>query len=356
MTTKLVKERSKKAGLPPGSLIHIGEKHTEPVKISVTTFSETEFEEKEYDQIDGCIPLKEKPSVTWINVEGVHNPQVIEKLGTCFGLHPLLMEDVLNTDQRPKVEFYENRLFVVLRMIYPSPRKNGLINEQVSVILGENFVLSLQEGKEGDVFDPIRDQIRANRGRIRKSGADYLAYALIDAVVDSYFAILEHLGGEIEAMEETVLKNPSPRTLQILHRLRQEMIYLRKSLWPLRELINRLEHDESPLISHATMLYFRDIYDHVVQEIDTVETYRDMLTGMMDIYLSSVSNRINEVMKVLTIIATIFIPLTFLAGVYGMNFQYFPEVHWRWGYLVFWLICLSATIGMLIFFRRKKWI
>ncbi len=356
MATKLAKPRSQKAGLPPGTLVHIGDKKVENVRITVMTYNESGCQEADYEKLEQCIPVAESSGVTWINVEGLHRTEVIEKLGSCFGLHPLLLEDVVNTDQRPKVEYYEDHVFIVLRMIYNRTRGNGFTNEQVSLILGRNYVISLQEGKQGDTFNPIREQIRAGKGRIRKLGADFLAYSLIDSIVDSYFSILEQLGEEIEDLEEMVTTNPGPAVLRTIHSLKREMILLRRSLWPLREVINSLERRESPLFTEATGIYLKDVYDHTVQVIDTIETYREMLTGMLDIYLSSISNRINEVMKVLTIISTIFIPLTFLAGVYGMNFEYFPEIHWRWGYVAFWAVNLVTVLFMLRFFRRKRWI
>lgn len=355
MPAKLIKKRSAKTGLPPGTLVHIGERKTEKTSISVTCYDEKSYEERTVDGLTECIPLRDKPAVTWINVEGVHQTEVIEKLGGCFKIHPLLLEDMVSTDQRPKLEDLDDYLFIVLRMIYLHPKTHQIVNEQVSLVLGPNYVLSLQEGREGDVFNPLREQIRAAKGRLRKSGADYLAYALIDAIVDGYFAVLEAIGEQIETHEEAVAANPRTNILQSLHQLRRSLIFLRKSLWPLREVINGLERHESPLIAPATRMYLKDIYDHVIQQIDTVETYRDMLMAMLDVYLSTISNRINEVMKVLTIIATIFIPLTFFAGVYGMNFVHFPEIHWRYGYPMFWLICAASAGTMLYFFHRKKW-
>jgi magnesium transporter len=228
--------------------------------------------------------------------------------------------------------------------------------EQVSLILGQNFLFSFQEGKKGDLFDPIRERIRNGKGRIRKMGADYLAYALIDAVVDHYFIILEKLGERIEVLEEALVAQPTTRTLHEIHNLKREMIFLRKAIWPLREVINSLARGESSLIQESTRVYLRDVYDHTIQVIDTIETFRDMVSGMLDIYLSSVSNRLNSVMKVLTIIATVFMPLTFLAGVYGMNFKHMPELEWRWGYPVIWAVMIAIGVFMLIYFRKKKWL
>jgi magnesium transporter len=293
--------------------------------------------------------------VTWINVDGLHQVEVIEKLGECYGLHPLVLEDILNTDQRPKMEDYGEYIYIVLRDLDYSDKSNEIEGEQISLIVGSNFVFSFQE-REGDTFDPIRDRIRNNKGRIRKMGADHLAYALLDSIVDNYFIILEKLGEKIEWLEEKLVTDPTRETLQGIHHLKRELLFLRKGVWPLREVINGLARGESSLVTEPTRIYLRDVYDHTIQTIDTIETYRDMVSGMLDIYLSSVSNRLNSVMKVLTIIATIFMPLTFLAGVYGMNFKFMPELEWRWGYPLVWLIMAGIGISMLIYFRRKKWL
>ncbi len=349
-----VKRRSKKVGLPPGTLVHIGEKKTEKVRISIIDFDELRFEEREVKTIEECLPIKDKPTVTWINVDGIHQVEVVERIGRCFKLHPLLLEDVVNTDQRPKMEDYGDYIFIVLKMLYYYEKESEIRAEQVSLILGSNFVLTFQE-KEGDVFTPIRDRIRNGKGRIRKMGSDYLAYSLLDAIVDNYFAILEKIGEKVEDIEEELVANPSTETIHSIHNLKREMIYLRKSVWPLREVVSRLERWDSALIKDTTVIYLRDVYDHTIQVIDAVETFRDILSGMLDIYLSSISNRMNEVMKVLTIIATIFIPLTLIAGLYGMNFRYMPELEWRWGYPIVIIVMSFIGISMLIYFRRRKW-
>jgi magnesium transporter len=281
--------------------------------------------------------------------------KVIEQLGKHFSLHPLLLEDILHTEQRPKMEDFGEYLFFVLKMLYLEEGRHEILAEQVSLILGSNFVISFQE-REGDVFKYVRERIRNSKGRIRKVGADYLAYALIDAIVDNYFIILERLGETIEELEEELVTNPVSDTLQTIHHLKREMIFLRKSVWPLREVISALERGESPLIQESTGVYLRDLYDHTIQVIDSVETFRDMVSGILDIYLSSVSNKMNEVMKVLTIIATIFIPLTFIAGIYGMNFEYMPELSWRWGYPAVWFVICAIFITMLAYFKRRKWL
>jgi magnesium transporter len=267
-----------------------------------------------------------------------------------------VMEDIMNTEQRPKIEDFDDYIFVVLKMLYYDNDEEEIKAEQISIIVRSNFVLSFQE-REGDIFNPLRDRIRNAKGRVRKMGPDYLAYCLLDAIVDNYFVVLEKLGEQIEGMEEELVTNPTPVTLQRIHNLKREMIFLRKSVWPLREVVSRLERGESPLIKESTGIYLRDVYDHTIQVIDTIETYRDMLSGMLDIYLSSISNRMNQVMKVLTIIATIFIPLTFVAGIYGMNFEYMPELKWHWFYpKAFWLVMIGIAGVMLVYFRRKRWL
>ncbi|MGQ9672469.1 MAG: magnesium/cobalt transporter CorA [Candidatus Aminicenantales bacterium] len=350
-----IHRRSRKTGLPPGSLIHIGERKTERTRIAIIDYDEKNFEEKEAKTVEECFPFKDTATVTWINVDGVHDSDIIGKMGEHFGVHSLILEDIMNTAQRPKMEDMGDYIFIVVRMISFEAKKKWVLSEQVSLIVGSNFVISFQEG-EGDVFDPIRERIRSDKGRLRKMGPDYLAYALIDAIVDNYFLVLEKLGEQVEFLEEELVTDPGRKTIEVLHTLKREMIYLRKSVWPLREVISGVARSGSPLIKESTGIFLRDVYDHTIQVIDTIETYRDMLSGMLDIYLSSVSNRMNEIMKVLTIIATIFIPLTFIAGIYGMNFQYMPELRWRWGYFATLAWMAMVCVFMLIYFRRKKWL
>jgi magnesium transporter len=352
---KLTKKRSKKAGLPPGTLVHIGEKKAEGLKITVIDYDEVHFQEKEIKTIEECFLFKDKPTVTWINVDGLHQVEILEKLGECYGFHPLMLEDILNTDQRPKMEDFSDYIYIVLKMLSQSNKNNGIMTEQISLILGPNFVISFQE-MEGDIFDPIRERIRNGKGRIRKMGADYLAYALLDSIIDNYFIIMEKLGEKIEFLEEELVTRPTAQTLKTIHQLKREMIFLRRAVWPLREVVSGLERGESSLMKEPTRIYLRDVYDHTIQVIDTIETFRDMISGMLDIYLSSISNRMNAVMKVLTIIATIFMPLTFIAGIYGMNFKYMPELEWRWGYPAVWLVVVFIGISMLIYFKKKRWL
>jgi magnesium transporter len=351
-----IKKRSRKAGLPPGTPIHIGEKKSEKTRVTLLDYDEQQVEEKEIDTVDECLLFKGRPSVTWINVTGLHQVETLERLNGCFGLHPLVLEDILNTDQRPKMEDFGDYVYIVLRMLSLDKEKtNAIVSEQISIILGDTFVLTFQE-REEDFFEPIRARIRNGKGRLRKMGPDYLVHALLDAIVDQYFVVMESLGEWIEDLEEELVTRPTPQTLQVLHQLKREMIFLRKSVWPLREVIASLERGESSLIKKTTLVYLRDVYDHTIQVIDTIETFRDMLSGMLDIYLSSISNRMNEIMKVLTIIATIFIPLTFIVGLYGMNFKYMPELEWPWGYPLVLLFMLGVSGYMIFYFRRKKWI
>jgi len=351
---KLVKKKSKKMGLPPGTLVHIGEKRIEKVKINIIDYDEKHLQEKEAKSIKECFPYKDKPTVTWINIDGVHEIKVIEEIGKNFNLHPLILEDIVDTDQRPKIKDFGNYIFIILKMLYYDKKDNEMKIEQVSLVLGKNYVISFQE-REGDVFNSIRERIRNNIGRIRKAGADYLVYALVDAMIDNYFIVLERLGEEIENLEDRVISRPKPASLRVIHKLKRDLIFLRKSVWPLREVISILERGESPLILESTNIYLRDVYGHTIQVMDTIDTLRDMTSGMLDIYLSSVSNRMNEIMKMLTIVATIFIPLTFITGIYGMNFQNMPEIKWFWGYPIVLSIMLAIGIGMLIYFKRKKW-
>ncbi|GAB4345182.1 MAG: magnesium/cobalt transporter CorA [Candidatus Abyssubacteria bacterium] len=352
---KLIKKRIKKIGAPPGTLVHIGTKKEERPRITVIDYDESTFEEKQVDRVEECFVFKDKPTVTWINIDGIHEVALLEKLGQCYGVHPLILEDILNTDQRPKMDDMDEYIFIVLKMLFYNHVKSELQVEQVSIVFGKNFVISFQE-RQGDVFDPIRERIRTRKGRVRMLGADYLAYALLDVIIDNYFIVLEKLGETIEELEENFVTEPTQASLRTLHELKREGIFLRKAIWPLRELVAGLERGESDLIQDSTRPYLRDLYDHAVQLIDTTETFQQMLSGLHDIYLSSASNRMNEIMKVLTIIATIFIPLSFVAGIYGMNFQYMPETQWHWGYFGALGVMAVAALGMLYFFKRKGWI
>ena len=350
-----MKRTSTKPGLAPGTLVHVGEKKIEKIRIRVIDFDETNLEERELDSVDECFPYVDKPTVTWINIDGLHDVDLIEKIGKNFDLHPLVLEDIVHTGQRPKMEEYEGYIFLITKMLSYDEVEDKLRTEQFSLILGPNYIITFQE-EVGDVFEMVRERLRKGKGRIRKLPPDYLAYALIDAVVDHYFLVLEKIGERVESLEEELVTNPNPETLQTIHHLKRELIFLRKSVWPMRELIGGLERGESSLVGEKTTVFLRDVYDHTIQVIDTVETLRDIVSGMLDVYLSSLSNKMNEVMKVLTIIATIFIPLTFIAGIYGMNFEFMPELKWHWGYPIVWVIIIAIAVIMLFYFRRKRWL
>jgi len=349
------RKSAKKAGSAPGTLVHVGEEKTDPVRISVISFDAQEVIERSLTSIDKALTLIRPGATTWINIDGIHDVGIIEQVGACFGIHPLTLEDMLNTTQRPKAEAFEGYLFVLLKMLREGDGDDLFATEQVSLILKENLLITFQE-TVGDVFTPVRERIRKGKGRIRTAGCDYLAYALVDAIVDNYFVILERVGLRLETLEASIDSESDSGVLEAIHHIRREMIDLRRQVWPLREIVSQLVKDDMGMISEATSLFMRDVYDHTIQTIDTIEAFRDTLSGLQDLYLSIISNRMNEVMKVLTIIATIFIPITFVAGVYGMNFANIPELHWRWGYLYFWLVTVVMVVVMLLFFKRKKWL
>ncbi len=355
------KKRSKKTGLSPGTPLYIGEKKIDNIKISIIDYDKEHLETREVETVDECFPYKDKPSITWINVTGLHEVAIIEQIGTCFGLHPLVLEDIVNTDHRPKMDVSDDYVFIVIKMHFYDPENMAVKSQQISIIFGSNYVLTFHE-KLGDVFDPVRSRLNSTTGRLRKAGPDYLAYALMDAVVDNYFKVLESIGEELENMEDDVVANPEPETLQKIHSLKKETILLRKSVWPIREIVSSLEREEIKLVRKSTKIFIRDLYDHIIQVIDTVETYRDIVAGMQDLFLSAISNRMNEVMKVLTIFAALFIPLTFIAGIYGMNFNVekspfnMPELNWYFGYPLALGIMAVVGAGMLIYFKRKKWL
>jgi magnesium transporter len=352
---RLIKNKPKKIGLDPGSLIYVGDKEKQPITISLFDYKSDHFIEKTVLNVEELLAYKQTETTSWINIDGVHEVEILEKIGKHFDIHPLTLEDILNTNQRPKLDEYPNYLYIVLRMFFLDEKDKALKNEQVSLILTKNFVITFLEDA-GDVFNPVRERIRKSATRLRENGTDYLAYALIDSIVDSYFHILEKIGEDVEGLEDNLVIEPNKNDLQTIHLLRREMILLRRAIWPLREVISAMQRNENEFIEEKTRVYLRDVYDHTIQIIDTIESYREMVVGMLDTYLSSTSNKLNEVMKVLTVISTLFIPLTFLAGVYGMNFRHFPELGYDWMYpWGFWIITILVVIGMAIFFKRKKW-
>jgi magnesium transporter len=349
---KLVQKRSKKAGLSPGTLIHIGEQKDTPVKISLLAYAGDRCEEQMVTNPDE-LRLPED-AVTWVDIGGVHEVEVLATLGKRFNLHPLLLEDIANTDQRPKLDDYDSYLFLVMKVLTATDRGDILV-EQVSFVLGHNYVLSFQENGT-DVLSSVRDRLRAGKGRLRQNGPDYLLYALVDAAVDQYFSALEALGEKIESLQERVMADPKPDTLKDIHALKRQLLFARRAVWPLREATNSLSRSDCRFLHDPTRLFFRDVYDHVVQIVDTIETLREMLSANLDIYLSSVSYRLNAVMRVLTVITTIFMPLSFIASIYGMNFEYMPELRWEWGYPLILGVMGVVAVGMLVGFRQRKWL
>lgn len=346
-----------KPGSAPGGIEYAGEQKMEKVRIRVVRYDAENLDEKEYETIEECLEYYRKnPGVKWINIDGLHDTAVMKKVGEAFDIHPLALEDIVNTVQRPKMDSYEHYLFVTLKMFYLKEEDSGIEAEQMSFILGKDYVLSFQE-KVGDVFDLVRKRLRTGgNGNIRKSGADYLLYALTDAIVDHYFIVLESIGNKLEEADEELAEHPSPGILRRIHELKKQVVFLKKMTWPLRELFGSILRLETGLIKKKTHLFFRDVQDHTIQVLDGIESFREMISGMVDLYQSSVGNKMNEVMKVLTIIATIFIPPTFVAGVYGMNFENMPELHTRSGYFVVIGIMSASIIAMLVFFRKKNWI
>ena len=344
--------KTQDVGAPPGTLFYNGEKRTDRSKITLIEYNDSDFFEQEYyDLSDGLSDVKPN-MIKWINVEGLHDPELVEAIGKKYNIHPLTLEDIVHVDQRPKFEDFEHYVVAIMKMISYTTEVEA---EQLSIVLCENTVLSFQEPHSGDAFDIIRNRLRQGKGRVRKLGADYLAYALMDAVVDCYFTAIEKIGDKVEEIEEEIINNSDKKSLIQLYHLKREMIYLRKQVWPMRDMINNMIRSETVLINSSSDMYLRDLSDHVTRIIDTVETYRDLLSGIMDIYLSTNANRMNEVMKVLTIMSSIFIPVTFIAGVYGMNFDNMPELKTQTGYYVVWGVMLTIIIGLLIYFKRKKW-
>lgn len=343
------------AGLSPGALVHVGEKKVEKIKFSILHYDENDSDEKKECSIEECLDVKEKSGVSWINISGIHDPSVIEKFGESFGLHPLVQSDTMNTELRPKFGNHEGYLQIILKIPHFNNDEHALQLEQISIIVGKNYLLSFQE-TEGDIFDPIRKRIREKIGKITEWNSGYLAYAITDTIVDYFYVIMEDMDKQTDALEEELMKNPSPHTLQQIQRLKREMAVLRKTIWPTREVIDGLDRSTSPLIADYTKTYLKDVYSHTIQVMDTIESLREVVGGMMDTYLSSLSNRMNEVMKTLTIIASIFIPITFIAGIYGTNFEYIPELTWEGSYFVMLGVMTIIVIIMVAFFRKKQWI
>jgi magnesium transporter len=349
-------KRSKKPGLPPGTLAAPAGAHV-PTSFHVIHYTRDGLDEVELATAAELTPYIGKEGVTWVNVNGLGNAELIRGLGELLELHLLALEDTLSVPQRPKVDDYGTHLFAVIRMLHfaAAGPSAAIETEQVSVFLGRNFVVTVQE-HPGDCLDPVRHRLRTATGQIRRQGADYLMYTILDAVIDHYFPFLEAMGEVVEELEDLVVEQPSRQILGRIHDVKRRLLEVRRAIWPLRDAINSLLRGDSALVRKPTQLYLRDCYDHTVQVLDIVETYRELAGGLMDVYLSSVSNKMNEVMKVLTVIATIFIPLTFIAGIYGMNFKNMPELGLRWAYFAVWGVMVAVAITMLLMFRRRGWL
>lgn len=322
----------------------------------IMDYNLSHVEEKKTTKLDECVPYKDTPTVTWINIDNVPPVNFLHKLGLGFDLHPVILKDIVTLNQRPKLELADDYVYLVLKMLYLDGERKHVVSEQVSFVVAKKFVISTQQGIIGDVFDAVRNAIRNETSTTRHSGTDYLGYKLLDAIVNGYFGVLELYGEKMEALEDEMLRDPTKKTLHALHHLKRGILDMRKAVWPLREVISSLERGDSPLIKNSTRIYLRDVYERVIQVIDTIETQRETLTGLLDVYLSSTSNKLNSVMKVLTMIATIFMPLSFLAGVYGMNFRYMPGLDFHYGFAAMIALMLWVFIGMIMYFRRKKWL
>lgn len=351
----LRKKRSLRIGLAPGSIVYTGEKQTNTVSMHMIDYDKDTIVEKDISTISQCEAFQKKPTVSWLNINGVHDEALLKEIGKAYSIHHLVLEDILSTHQRPKMEEYENYIYIVLKMLTFDENKKEISSEQVSFVLGENVVISFQE-KEGDVFDPIRKRIKTSSGRVRKMSADYLVYTLIDIIIDNYYLILERLGGNLDTLDEGIFSNASEHHLQQIHRIRHDLVHMRKHVLPLRDMFHAFERSDSPLITQQTKHYLRDAYDHTVQIIDSLDVCREMQSSLQDMYMSNQSNKMNQIMQTLTIIATLFIPLTFIAGIYGMNFHHMPELSWKYGYSTVLFVMAMLASTMLVWFRKKKWL
>jgi magnesium transporter len=352
---KLKKRSSKKIGSIPGSLIHIGTKRTDQVKINVFQYNKDVYTERELKIIEEAYGFKESNDVHWIDIDGIHDTEIIGKLGKYFDLHPLLLEDILNTGHRPKVEVYDNCVFFTFKMLTQKEGDINILSEQVSLVLGENYVLSFQE-EPGDLFDPIRQRIRTKKGIVRERLSDYLFYLLLDITVDNYYKIVETLDDYMDKLEQTVLENPNQKIMNTLQEVKKQLIILKNAVYPIREAIIKLDREETSFIRPATRNYLKDVHDHTVQLNETIDIYKDLSAGLRETYLSTLSFKMNQIMKVLTLISTIFIPLTFIVGVYGMNFDFMPELHSKYGYYFTWAFMILLSVIMIVWFKTKKWL
>ncbi|WP_111627740.1 magnesium/cobalt transporter CorA [Larkinella arboricola] len=358
MRRRRYKHSEKKVGASPGTLIYVGQEIDYKTKIRRIDYNEAAYTVENIKRLASCSrPDDASDIVSWVNVDGIHEPSVIERIGQQYQLHSLLLEDVMNSQQKPKVEEYDGSyLFATLKMLYFKPASEELDSEHLSFVLGKNYLISFQEERKADLFQPVLDRIQASAGKTRRNGPDYLLYALMDLVVDHYFVVLDNIAEKLEGLEDCIIQQAAGQdTLTHLYTLKRELTLMRKAVWPVREMLSRLLLEESELIRPTTIPFLRDLYDHVVQVLDSIDSYRELATGLLDVYLSTLSNRMNSVMKTLTIFSAIFMPLTFIVGVYGMNFDNMPELHTRSGYFVVLGVMAVLTVLMIIYFRRRRW-
>jgi magnesium transporter len=354
LTPKIKRKSSSKIGLPPGSIVFFGEKKVEKVIITLTEYDEKECDKYEIKSVEEIDPFTDTPQVTWVSVCGLHETEFLKQVGEKFKVHPLVLEDILNTDTRPKIEVTDDYLFIVMKLLTYNAEQKILETEQVSFILGRTFLFSFSE-KADEIFNPVKERIVNQLGKMRKRGSDFLLYALMDVVVDNYFLALEKIEERIELLDDEVINNTDKSQVESIYHLRNLLLKIRRLIWPSREIVNQLIKDDSDLLDDSIEPYLRDLYDHTIHINETIEQQREITNGLMEIYLSMMSNRMNEVMKVLTVIATIFIPLTFIVGIYGMNFPNMPEMKWPWAYFALWVVMIGLSVLMLYFFKKKKW-
>ena len=340
-------------GSEPGTLII--EPDAKPSRIILIDYDEDNAVRKVDITPNACAPYIGTNTVSWMDIQGLGSETVLKQVGEIFNLHPLLLEDVVNVPQRPKLEDYNNQLLVISQMVRLKEDESGFDTEQVSFVLGKRYLLSFQEEELQDCFEIVRDRIRTSQGRVRKSGADYLTYLLLDTIIDGYFPVVEHYEDRIEALEDVIISNPDRDTMQEIYDVRRELLALRRLIWPMRNVLHLLMRDHHGIVSDEVQIYFRDSYDHVIQILEIIEAYRELAASLMDVYMSTMGNKLNEIMKFLTVISTIFIPLTFIVGVYGMNFENMPELKGEWSYFLVWLVMLAVAGGLIFYFWRKGW-
>jgi magnesium transporter len=354
--SKSLSSPSHKAGLPPGAIVHVGDVHQDDTKISVFNYNIDGIEEPPFESLEQLLDYKNNDRVTWVVVEGLSNADFIGKIGDIFDIHPLVIEDILTTHQRPKFEEYDHYVYMVLKSLSSDSKQFTVQDEQISILLLDHFVFTFKE-KSDDLFVPVIQRIKTSKGYFRSMGADYLTYAILDVIVDNLFILIDALDETTLTLEDSLMTDePTRVTLVLIQRLKRELIQIRRFVSPLRELMAGMLRSDSELIQEKTHIYLRDVSDHAIRIIESIESYQNILAGLLDIYISSISNKMNEVMKVLTVFASIFIPLTFIAGVYGMNFTDIPELHWKWGYPAIWGVFITITVALLIYFKKKKWL